>query len=546
MLSATQPIQGQLGAGTWFSDLFVAALQQRFTGGILVHAPAGDAAAFFRGGEVVHAAGVGFRTDFLGELLVGASLITQAQLDKALAEQEAHPSRPLLGTLLVAAGLDPAEIKRAIKEQNARRISLLFGVISGTYDAAPGENARIREIGVLTDASQLFWNSLTQNASDAELRHAIDAVLGKSVKLTHPNEPLPFTPTLEEIRRTLGLLDRVRKPDQLERAVGRRTARLTLRALTIFGRLETHPAAEGVPITGATLFKNISPFGMEPPPAQERAPDVKELKPQLKESLERARTPVPREPSRRTDPQLAAQIRQTHQDFKNKNHFEVLGATPTSDAAELRRLFTVLAKKWHPDAFPQQLTDDLSQGIREISARLNEAYQTLSSETSRAEYQKLLADSRFKGDAKKAEKVKDAETKFKMAQVLLKRHDYQKARELFIYATENDPDAGEYKAYLAWAMFSDASFDRKEVERRCPGLIKEALEKSGKNAQVNYFAGCIYKGLGKIADAQQQFELALVRDKKHADAQRELRLLDMRKKSEKEEGGLLSRLFKKS
>ena len=70
--------------------------------------------------------------------------------------------------------------------------------------------------------------------------------------------------------------------------------------------------------------------------------------------------------------------------FKEKslpNYYEILGVSVESNKDEIKSMYRKLAKEWHPD----RRKEDSEQRMAEI----NEAYETLSDEKLRKEYDKF-------------------------------------------------------------------------------------------------------------------------------------------------------------
>lgn len=533
------PAAGQLGDGLWFSELFWLSVRAQFTGGFLVRSDRGDAAFFFRNGNPVHAAGAAYGVAYLGELLQREGAVAQSQLTEALELQSAAPegAKPLLGALLCEGGTDPIAVKRALERQVEQRAMYLFQLKAGEWKAAPGENSRIRELGVEAEGWPILLRALASGTLEEETRALTESLLGKAVKLRGKMPVFPGLELNDEQKHLAHYLEKPRKPDQLERALNRKTVRAMLRLLILEEALEVVPASQGIPIPKATLLKGQGSF--TPLPPEPEAP--------LSPASTGDRVAAAPSTSAKIDPQLKRDIEELHASMNERSHFEVLGANEKTEAADLRKLFTVVAKKYHPDAFPPTTNEDLAHKVREISARLNEAYNTLSNDVARAQYLKLWADERIKGDAKKAERIRDAGTKFKMAQVLLKKREYKKARELFKYSIDNDPSSGEYRAYYAWSIYADPTIERSEAIPKAYALLLEALKSADKNAQIHFYAGSVLKAQDKHREALHHFKEAVKLDRKHTDAEREVRLLESReKKTDKDDKPSgLSRFFKR-
>lgn len=538
MIDLSSATEGTFAPGSWFSDLFFCAVRTRFTGGVLVHATSGLCTLWFKNGAPVHAGGAGFQKHFLGQLLMQENRCSQAAIDAALAEQERlGPNGALLGTLLVAnAGVSPEHVKRLVQKQTELRMREVMQLEGVRYQAAPGEDARIKQLGVKLEPWPSFFAALQSSAADGELKALSNELLGQAVQVNEKRLPREYEASRDE-KRILAYLTKPRKPDQLERALSnRRVVRGFLRGLDLLGALERLPAKQGIPIPKATLLKGQ--MGVSTP-----------------EPLPRASTPAPRvrerEPSKprvNVNHPIVKEVDVLHASLKSKSHFDLLGATDKTSPSELRTLFTALAKKYHPDAFPSDVPDASKEKAREIAAALNDAYQTLTNDEARAHYIALLSDDRIKGDARKAELIREAEVKSQMGVVMLKKREYQKAREFFRFAMEADESNGAYKAFFGWSMFADPKFDRKEALDKAYPLMLEGLKTSPKDPNIHYYLGQILKSQNRMNEAMHHFKEALRADRKHTDAERELRLLKMRKDkdSDTKERSPLSRLFKRS
>jgi curved DNA-binding protein CbpA len=528
MIDLSSAKTGQLGKDVFFSDLYASASLVRFTGAILVRAPK-EQAIFFRAGAPVHTGGPGFSGNYLGEILLANGDCSPESLSAALEQQtQAGAARPLLGTLLIREGATTADaVKRAIITQTEARALSMFTLVEGSWQSAPGENARIKEIGVPIAAVDLFIRGLKTATSDEELRATSDSLLGKAVQLYGVMPELGFD---EQDRLILKYLEKPRKPDALERAGNRRQVRALLRMLLIFDKAKLVPAAQGIP-----LPKAAKPAGAATTPVPTQ--DLNEQ--------DRYQTPVRvKSPEPRVDPSLVREMHELHASMEHKSHFEMLGVLETTQVAEIRKAFTLLQKRFHPDTF-QGADDELLETAREISARMNEAYQTLTNDKTRAEYLEMWHDSRIKGDSRKAATVRDAEMKHQMGLVMLKKRDYLKAREYFNFAMTGDPSAGEYKASMAWAIFADPKVERSEASTKAYALILEAL-KDKPTATTHYYAGQILKSRDQVDEALYHFSRAQKLDPKNADAVREVRLLSGRKnKGRGESASLLDKLFKR-
>ena len=539
---ATQS-KGRLGDGVWFSSLLLSALQSRFTGGVAVQTHGGEAVVFFRDGQPVNAAGAGFKDHHLGSLLVDRSLCRPEQLESALAEQEnSNGARPLLGAILVRDGLDPAEIKRVIQAQTRERLADLMQLADGDWVSAAGENPRVREVGVPLDGWATLFELLQTRASSEELTHQTDALLGSSVRLRAGHAPdRAWTPAEQKL---LNYLKKPRKPDQLERAMDRRQRTMVrgfLRALVLMERIETLPSTKAIPIP--RTLGHTGTIAIPQPGSSSDVPveDSNGVNPHHRE--------VVRPPRRTTPHPLLAEIKAAHAAMEGKNHFELLGVPEDVETADLRKRFAELAKKFHPDAWPAEIeaNAEVAQLGRDTWAKLNDAYNILNDEDKRQDYVGMLQDERIKGDYRKLEMIRDAELKYKMAVVHVRKREYGRARDLLRVAVENDPSCGLYLAELAYTDFSDPSQDNKAILGRVTEQLMEALGKDENEPRIHLFLGYVLKAQDRLRDAHYHFKKVSRLSPNNSEAATQLRYLKRRidEDEKKSSGGLLG-LFKKA
>ena len=540
--------QGAFGDGEWFSSVLLAAIESGFTGVVSVqvslHQEDSKALVFFSRGQPVHASGPGFPDHHLGQVLLDRSLCRPENIAAALAEQKnTNGVRPLLGALLVRDGIDPNEIKRAIQAQTHARLASLMQIEEGQWRAAPGENPQIREVAVPLDGWATFFELLQTRASRSELGYQTDAFLGYAVQLKRSDMPQrAWTP---EERKLLSYLKKPRKPHQLEQAFNgkRQLVRGFLRTLSLMERLELHPANKAIPIPKTLNIQGAAP---RPPPNSGNTGDLNggygpnTGNPNLRDVVLPPKAPAKPHP-------MIAEIKVYHAEMENKNHFELMGAAEDAvDAAKLRKRRDELLAKFHPDALPAEIDreGDVAAKAREISARINEAYNVLGNDELRSEYLTMLQDERVKGDYRKLEKIRDAEMKCKMGVVHLNKKEHKRAIEYFKIAHENDPSCGLYQAYLAWATYENPSANREVMRSKTYDMLQEALKKDDKDPQIHLFMARILKALGRSEDALHHFKRVLRASPYHGEANSEVRHLNRRiEKDEKSKNSGLGRFF---
>lgn len=84
-----------------------------------------------------------------------------------------------------------------------------------------------------------------------------------------------------------------------------------------------------------------------------------------------------------------------------KTYYEILQVDRCVSMEELKRVYRNLAKKYHPDKYVNTTLDQQNKA-KEIFAQINEAYQILSNEKSRKEYDLTLLKKKKENNKEKS------------------------------------------------------------------------------------------------------------------------------------------------
>jgi curved DNA-binding protein CbpA len=355
------------------------------------------------------------------------------------------------------------------------------------------------------------------------------------------------------------------------------------------------------PARGTQAAPSSSPT---PAPPREAPKPSREAAPSREPSREPAREPprqaptfeVQREPPRaappareaappRAAPQPAAAPRDEHADegglsaehaarkaeidkraasIEKEDLYTTLGVERAADGQAVQQAYFALVKKWHPDRLPAPLAD-VKPVVAKVFARMAEAYQTLSDEKRRADYDATLASGggTAEADAHVA-RVVDAAFEFQKAEVLLKKNDLVGAEVLVKRALLADPDQPEYLVMAAWLQAlrrpDPPALAEGQTTTFYDDLIKTLDAVIGKNPSFEraiFYRGMLLKRAGRHDKAIRDFSRVASINPKNLDAVREVRVWEMRSKGASSTGnkpaaagksgdaGLLGKLFKK-
>lgn len=232
---------------------------------------------------------------------------------------------------------------------------------------------------------------------------------------------------------------------------------------------------------------------------------------------------------------------------EKEDYFAMLGVPREADTTAARTAYFDLARKWHPDKLPAELAD-VKTACATVFAKLTEAHQVLTDAKQRARYLNQLAEGAVSADDQaKVEVVLDAAMSFQKAEVCFKRHDFAQAEALCRHAVEADATQADYFAMLAWLEALKPVSQSKEATLARIRELDHALALSDRCERAYFYRAQLHKRAGDDRAALADFKKARDLNPRNLDAQTEVRLLERRKGSERQDkgGGLLSRFFGK-
>jgi curved DNA-binding protein CbpA len=239
-----------------------------------------------------------------------------------------------------------------------------------------------------------------------------------------------------------------------------------------------------------------------------------------------------------------------------EDYFQMLGVSEDAEPAVVQKAFFTLAKTWHPDRVPAALTD-VKEHCARVFSRLSEANQTLSDLQKRSRYKTLLKDGAKGADeSKEVARIVEAATNFQKAEVFLKRNDLTQAEEFCRKAIAGDDKQADYHALLAWLVSMKPDKQNDSATETLIVDLARAISMNKMCERAYFYRGMLLKRVKKDEHAVKDFRRAFELNPRNIDAQREVRIFEMRrgsmpspggaKKGAKDEGGgLFGKLFKK-
>ncbi len=464
----------------------------------------------------------------LKTILLRLGFLTKEQV--AACEQEYDQNGGLQGQILVRQGaLDPPSLIRGLREQMLLKLTDVFALTGASYEFYDKVNMIVGygpdELFPI-DPYPVLMAGLRIHSHRLPVATLLDALKGKWIYAKEPDNLRRFRVNKAEKEILEELLADSKNYDAFIDS-----DHLNLNAL----RYVTYALV----ITKLLVVENQAPVAQ---PAANQTQHASKL-----DSI----NPLPN--SLPLDPMLVEkkeEILAKATAIPSQNYYEMLGVRYGAPHEEVRTAFFKMAKTYHPDKIPNELADELKDTVQYIFSNLQEAHATLIDPDSREEYESAVKGSaartsmppRATGDEAGVKRILDAENFYQKALVFLRRNQLEKAKRLVDKAIANNPSEGEYQAL--WAHLESHLRPKNESVDDLVNALRQAAESHPRSERVHLFFAQILKKIGSDIEAREHLKTVVKLNPANIDAQRELRLMDIRKKSDqKRQSGFLGKLF---
>ncbi len=537
--------------------LVFALLHQRFTGTLSLAQPGLDGpprTVWFRGGMPVYTDWYE-PTDMLGQILIGAHLLTDADLYPAL--QQASGSGHPLGLTLVHMGrLSVEQLSEALRQQCQRKLAHLFALRGGQVRVEVGEHqvgdndglAKLNVLELIHDAVGRYYD---EQRIESEMGVGLHSPVRATAALHKYASHFRFRPADGDTLRAIAAGTSLQHLEQMEGVTRRRAAQLlyTLWACQMLHVGAAAGATETAPPSGARP-RSSTEADMQPPapatppvraaspPAPPRPaprppppPETSEDEDAPKAARKRAGTvPSVAAGDPLDEAEFVAELEVLEEKIEHKAHaFALLDLALDAGKRDIRRAFGDLSRKFHPDALRAKGLDHLRERVGSVFAALSEAQQMLSDADDREKLkQQIESGSYGKKEVDESAKVRaalQADLISREADKLLKNNRFDLALAKFQQAAELSPDEPDTQAALLWCQFQ-LSDKTNKAAMRTNHELDALLQQWPNTARAHYFRGFVLMALGHDPIAIECFKQAHSLDPRMIDAQRQARALN--------------------
>lgn len=217
------------------------------------------------------------------------------------------------------------------------------------------------------------------------------------------------------------------------------------------------------------------------------------------------------------------------------DHYAVLGLPAGSPVNEVRDAFFAFAKVLHPD-LPVFADPERKAKVTRAFQAISSAHNTLSDPGRRTEYDHMLGEAGVIIAGGIETDVNLASIYMHRSKQILQQRSWEQAEEGLRAAKALFGPAGsaECDTYLAWAIFNNTKVAEGARAAEAKALLDSVITLELNNhleAQASYYLAIWCKLQGEVPSVRKHLEHCLKIDKRHIDAQRELRLFERRRKS---------------
>ncbi len=212
-----------------------------------------------------------------------------------------------------------------------------------------------------------------------------------------------------------------------------------------------------------------------------------------------------------------------------QNYFEMLGVKESAETNEISKKYMTLAKKWHPDRIPPELSE-LRPWVEEIFHLFTVASDTLGNTKKRVEYQRSVMQGGGTPESeRKLNVMVEAAINFQKVDVLVKRRRYDDAIAICDQAMSVVRKEADYPAMKAWILLLRDGIEPEGVADEIRNLLRKTFAINTDHVHGHFVRAHFLKRQGDHDKALKHFKKVAKLDPKNLEALREVRIGNMRR-----------------
>ncbi len=208
---------------------------------------------------------------------------------------------------------------------------------------------------------------------------------------------------------------------------------------------------------------------------------------------------ITKEPEGEINAAFEEKVENLYNKLNSINYYDILGIKDDASLDEIKSAYYKKTKEFHPDRHFHLPSDTLKNKLISLFSFLTKAYETLSDQKMKLEYDKSLSSGTMPMETSNSEL---ARAQFIEGKEALREGFYTEATELFRKAIYHDSSAAVYHFCLGLVLEKEKKYQDAEES------IRTALQLEPFNADYIAELGHIYLELGSDSKAKDTFEEA--------------------------------------
>lgn len=243
---------------------------------------------------------------------------------------------------------------------------------------------------------------------------------------------------------------------------------------------------------------------------------------------------------------IIREVLQKKNEFDTMNYYEILDINREATAAEIKKAYFLMAKKYHPDNFYRTMSNADLEQVKSLFEIIQRAYETLRNTSSRYNYDSTLKSVSFSPEVTQAsvdnQRKLSSEYQLKQGIMCMKKREYGRALEFFKAAQDFDPDNG-----MIWAKSAEAEYFNGRNFRMAAEKAKKALDFMPKDGLLHLLYAKILIRIKQIDEAEKHTKRALLYEPEHPEVRRMLQEIKQIRMKDENSGkkGFFDKLFSK-
>ena len=202
----------------------------------------------------------------------------------------------------------------------------------------------------------------------------------------------------------------------------------------------------------------------------------------------------------------AEKVMQAYLHSKSASFYSALGVERGASKKEIDLAFKESMEIYSHKRFRQLRLESAQIKLKEITKKIQLAYETLSDPNKRSEYELLQRTSPERST--QFNKQVNAELKFDKGLLFLEQKDYLSAIREFEIARKNNPEELQYTLFLGWAIYKSAKGEKTKISKG-KSFINSAIAVNPLFDEGYSFLGQICMDEGDFVEAREMFLMAL-------------------------------------